>query len=298
MGRTLTAREVGHLLGVSSKTVRDWANDGVLKGVKIDNGPGREGWEFREDDVYSCPDTRVTNRLKPAEVEGRRNAQQRIEDLEHEIEALKASLEAAERSLKLELKERESSLAAEVHLHETELGELKEKTETYEDACFAVEKAIQAAIEAIRLKRDVEKLFEQAGIRVEHRMADDGAAWDLRYQIRGTNAWYETQECRYEPHNPLAGLNRYLLTKEAGEFRGSHKPSNEKLQARRALYGIRFLVVAAPLILLGLLLMALGVLAPWWAVGIMASSVGAVAAVSIWYRTRIGIRKWKEESIF
>ena len=39
MGRTLTAREVGCLLGVSSKTVRDWANDGVLKGVKIDNGP-------------------------------------------------------------------------------------------------------------------------------------------------------------------------------------------------------------------------------------------------------------------
>ena len=295
MGRTLTAREVGHLLGVSSKTVRDWANDGVLKGVKIDKGPGREGWEFREDDIYSCADTRVTNRLKPAEVEGRRNAQQRIEDIEHEVEAIRTSIEATERSLQAELKERESALKEEVHRHETELGELREKTEIYADACFAAEKAIQGAIEAIRLKRDLERLFKQTGIRVQHKMRDDGKSWDLRYQIRGTNAWYELQEYNYEPHNPLAGLNRYLLTSEAGEFRGCRKPSKEKLQARRVLYRIRLLAVAAPLFFILMLLMALGILATWWAVGIMASSVGAVAAVSIWYRTRIGIRKRKEE---
>jgi hypothetical protein len=294
MGRTLTAREVGQVLGVSSKTVRDWANDGVLKGVKIDNGPGKEGWEFREEDVYSCPDTRVTNRLKPAEVDGRRNAQQRIEDLELEIEALRASLEATGRSLHAEREERENAFASELLLHETELGELKEKTETYEDACFAVEKAIRSAVESIRLKRDVDKLFEHAGMRVEYKMANDGAAWDLRYQIRGTKAWYELQEYRYEPQGPLGGLNRSLLAKEAGEFRGCRKPLKEKLQARRALYGVRLLAIATALFFILMLLMALGVLATWPALGIMASMVAVVLAVNFHYWTRIEILKRKE----
>lgn len=295
MGRILTAREVGQVLGVSSKTVRDWANDGVLKGVKTDNGPGREGWEFLEDDVYSCPDTRVTNRLKPAEVDGRRNTQQRIEDLEHEIEALRTSLEAAEGSLQEGREKEESALAAAVLLHEKKLGELKEKTERYEDACFAAEKAIQAAVEEIRLKRDIERLFEQKGVRVQHRMRNDGKSWDLRYQIRGTNAWYEMEEFIYEPHNPLAGLNRYLLTKEAGEFRGSRHPPKEKLQARRTLYGIRLCVSAVVLFLILMLLMTLGVLATWPALGMMASIVAAVAVVNFMYGLRIEILKRKEE---
>jgi len=294
MGRTLTAREVGQVLGVSSKTVRDWANDGVLKGVKIDNGPGKEGWEFREEDVYSCADTRVTNRLKPAEVEGRRNAQQRIEDLEHENDALRASLEAAERSLKEERGKRESALAAEVHRHEKELGVLREKIEIYEDACVAAEKAIQAAIEAISLKRHVKRLFEKTGFRVEHRMRDDGKSWDLRYQIRGTNAWYELQEYTYELRNPLEGLNRYLLTKETGKFRGCHKPSIEKLRSRKALYGIRLRAAAIPLFLILLLFMALGVLATWPAVGIIASVVVAVVVVNFQYWIRLEILKRTE----
>ena len=65
MSRTLTAREVADILGVSSKTVREWANEGVLRGVKTDNGPGKETWEFSEEEIYSCTDAKVVNRLKP-----------------------------------------------------------------------------------------------------------------------------------------------------------------------------------------------------------------------------------------
>ena len=295
MARTLTAREVGQILGVSSKTVREWANEGVLKGVKIDNGPGKETWEFSEDGVYSCTDTRVVNRLKPEEVSERRNAQQRIEDLEHEIGELKASLERAEQSLQAEREERESALVEKALLHEQEIAEFRKKTDRYEDACFAVEDAMKAAIEAISLNRDLEELFQGKNIRVKHRMADDLESWYLRYKIQGRNAYYEMQEFKYEPESPLEGLNMYLLETEAGEFRGCRNPSKERLQARRVLYRFRLSAALAPLLLVMLLLMALGKIAPPPALGAIAPVVVAVVVVDLIYGVRIGIRKWKEE---
>lgn len=295
MGRKLSAREVGRILAVSSKTVRDWANEGVLPGTKTDNGPGKECWEFDEDEIYCCPDPRVTNRLKPAEVSGRRNAQQHIADLEKEIEDLKASLKTAESSLQSEREDKEKAIAQKVDLQATELEECRERTRKNQEACLAAEGALRAAVEKMRLKRDVGRLFRQAGIRVEYEMTEEGAAWNLRYLLKGENAWYRMEEYAYKPDNPLRGLHRYLLSGKAGAFRGCRNPSQERLQARRALYGMRLWLVVVPLVILGTLaLKSFGVLTAWPALVIMGSVVAAAAVVNFLYGVRIEILRHKE----
>lgn len=294
MGRTLTAREVAQILGVSPKTVREWANDGVLKGEKTDDGPGKETWEFFEDELYSSTDKRVVNRLRPEEVSERRNAQQRIEDLESEIEHLKASLKESEEALQSEREDREGILEKRDRLHEKKVAALQKTVDQYEDACFAVEDAMKASLEAISLKRDLDELFGGKSIKVRHRMADDLESWHLRYTIQGRKDSYEMQEFTYKPAGRLKGLNRYLLETEAGEFLGCHNPSKERLQARRLLYGFRLRLLAIPVVVLMLFLMALGRVTPGHAIGAIALGVVALVVVDWMYRIRIGIRRWRE----
>ena len=93
---------------------------------------------------------------------------------------------------------------------------------------------------------------------------------------------------------PLEGLNRYLLTTEAGEFRGCHNPSKERLQARRKLYGLKLCVLASLMLIFLLLLMAFGKVTLLPASILIALGVTALVVVDSIYRVRIWIRKGRE----
>lgn len=294
MSRNLTAREVAHILGVSSKTVREWANDGVLKGLKTDDGPGKETWEFSEDDIYLCTDKRVVNRLRPEKVSERQNAQQRIDDLEREVEGLKASLHQAEEALQSERDDREGILEKTGLLHQQEVAELKKTADRYEEACFAFHDAMDTAIQSISLKGNLERLFRDNNIKVIHRMDEDLDSWNLLYAVQSNKITYHMPEFRYVPESRYEALNRHLLKTEAGDFRGCRKPSKERLQARRVLYGLRLRVLAPLLLLFLLLLMALGRVTQLPALILISLGVTALVVVDSVYRVRIWIKKRRE----